>query len=49
MVLIYDEVTEAIIIKGADVIGGEMQSGAKIYCKLEKVPVPVNFINAIYS
>ena len=40
---IYDEVSEAIVIKGGDAIAQKIKSGAKLYCKFEKIPIPGEF------
>lgn len=40
---IYDEVSEAIVIKGHEEIGAKIVSKAKIFCRFEKIPVPGDF------
>ena len=40
---IYEEVSEATVIKGNEAIGEKLKSGAKLYCKFEKIPEPGEF------
>ena len=40
---IYEEVSEATVIKGNEAIGEKLKSGAKLYCKFEKIPVAGEF------
>jgi hypothetical protein len=40
---IYDEVTEALVIRGGEEIAAKLKAGANLFCKFEKIPVNGEF------